>query len=582
MPHADLTPLQTVAHWTNGPKLPARDGSAKARKGPVGAERESHLPPVCSRSPELPPRLPRRPPPSLNEKKEGVSLTAMSKQNSSTSSPSLRPKPSDSPSSLPPSLPPRQPKMQVPAGRSSPGGRSPSKRPHSTMWLPSSEANNTKQHGSSEDLAPPFPIPPSLQPSSEATYYEREELPIAAGKKAFPNDPFDDQDPFASGTPSWHDPTALYDTPRPSIRAPPGQPRSESVKTTPVAAARHQRRNSDPCVGDIPLNLDGGQPTHEEVTLASQHSLPTTSRSSEKLPSHSKAAEEFASFQGNPQMESLKLFPSVDEIEEEILKKHKEKAESSRAPPLSADGKELSLSGVFDDPKYYKQAHIDAMVERMKSMSPDLDSTGTDEFTAGGYDIPLELIQRLRSERFGDEKNATTTASPPPQVHAPPSSPVPPPLPDRTPAPKMMTVVASPQPLHPGPPLPEKNVGSNGKQSLLHTSLHPTLQSRPPVAAPRVARAQESELPPLPPRNAKARSASPQPPDQSDVLPTTSKQHTLGAPAGSKEHMRQEWRREMLHQGYTDEVVQRALTVAGEDLELGERILKAFGAGGFP
>ena len=450
------------------------------------------------------------------------------------------------------------------------------------MWFPGTDATSSKPHGSQEELTPPFPIPPALQPASEAKYHERGELQSGAAKEAFPSDAFANQvDPFATGTPPWHDPAALYDTPRSSMAqstAPTSQPRTEVIKASPVPATR-QRRKSDPCVGDQPLNLGSGPPTYEQVTFQMQQpSGATNSHSSEKL-SHAKVAEEFASWQGNSKGESLTLFPSVDEIEEEILKKHQEKAESGRSsptlqagaptPPVAEAKQEMSLSNMFDDPKYFSQKQIDSVVEQMRIVSPDPDSTGTDELTAG-YDVPLELIQKLRSERNEGEKAATSGSPPlPPNAPSPSqtrTSPVPPPLPDRNPPPKMMQVVS--QPVHHGPPLPERNTNTNSKSSPMHGAHAP--QTRPPVAAPRSTRLQESELPPLPPRSTKARSASPQPPGQSDTAP---QQLPFGA---------QRWRAEMLQQGYSEQVVQRALAVAGEDLELAERILKAFGSGGSP
>lgn len=452
------------------------------------------------------------------------------------------------------------------------------------MWLPGTDATSSRPHGSQEELTPPFPIPPTLQATSEAKYHERGELHSGADKEAFPSDPFANKvDPFAAGTPPWHDPAALYDTPRSVARstAPTSQPHTELIKVSPVPAAR-QRRKSDPCVGDVPANLDSGPPTYEEVTFQMvQPTVTTNSHSSEKL-SHAKVAEEFASWQGNSKEESLTLFPSVDEIEEEILKKHQEKAESGRSsptlqagaptPPVAEAKQEVSLSNMFDDPKYFTQTHIDSVVEQMRLVSPEPDSTGTDELTTG-YDIPLELIQKLRSERNEGEKATTSGSSSLPPNAPPPTqtrtSPVPPPLPDRNPPPKMMQVVSSPHPVHHGPPLPERNTNANSKSSSMHGA-HAS-QTRPPVAAPRSTRLQESELPPLPPRSTKARSASPQPPSQSDTA--APQQLPFGA---------QRWRAEMLQQGYREEVVQRALAVAGEDLKLAERILKAFGSGGLP
>ena len=564
-------PLQSVERWTNGPRVPSRGGSVRGRTGPVGTDWEPQHPQACSRSPELPPRLPRRPPPSIGDKTEGVSLTAMTKQSTSNSSPALHRPQSDSPSSLPP----RQPRMQAAGGKSPSGGRSPSgKRPHSTLWPPSTDATSGRQYGSQEELTPPFPIPKSLQPATEATYQE-----------PYPSDPFANQvDPFASGTPKWHDPVALYDTPRPSAvqnTGPAGEPRSELAKASPIPAAR-QRRKSDPCVGDTPVNPSSGRQTCEEVTLQNPPpSVPTNACSTEELP-RAKAAEEFASWQGNSEAAPLTLFPSVDEIEEEILKKHQKTASGRSSPTVQGDGacapavagakQEVSLAGVFDDPKYFSQSHIESVLDRMRLESPEPDATSPDEFSTG-YDIPLELIQKLRSERNEGEKTTTPGSSPVP-LNTPPSShprisPVPPPLPDRNPPSKMMQVVSLPQTAHPGPPLPERNSNSSSKQSPIHTP-----QTRPPVAAPRMARVPDPDLPPLPPRNTKARSASPQPPIHSDTAGLPNPQEL---PPAS-----QRWRVEMVQQGYSDQVVQRALAVAGDDLILAGRILKAFGSGTLP
>lgn len=552
-------PLQSVERWTNGPRVPSRGGSVRGRIAPVGTDWEPQQPQACSRSPELPPRLPRRPPPSISDKREGVPLTAMT----STSNPALHHQQSDSP----PSLPPRQPRMQAAGGKSPSGGRSPSgKRPHSTLLPPGTDAVSGRQYGSQEELTPPFPIPKSLQPATEATYQE-----------PYPSDPFANQvDPFASGTPRWHDPVALYDTPRPSAVQNTGEPRSELAKASPIPAAR-QRRKSDPCVGDAPVNPSSGMPTHEEVTLPP--SVPTNaSCSAEELPH----ADEFASWQGNSKATSLTLFPSVDEIEEEILKKHQKATSGRSSPTVQGDGacapavakekQEMSLAGVFDDPKYFSQMHIDAVVDQMKLESPERDTTSPDEFTTG-YDIPLELIKKLRSERSEGEKTTSPGSSPVPLNALPSShpriSPVPPPLPDRNPPSKMMQVVSSPHTAQPRPPLPERNANSSSKQSSMHTA-----QTRPPVAAPRAVRMPDPDLPPLPPRNTKARSASPQPPIHSDTagLPTPQE-----LPPAS-----QRWRVEMVQQGYSDQVVQRALAVAGDDLILAGRILKAFGSGTLP
>ena len=452
------------------------------------------------------------------------------------------------------------------------------------MWLPGADSASSRPPGSHEELTPPFPIPQALQPASELKYQERGDPSSGPNANPYPSDPFANQvDPFATGTPTWHDPAALYDTPRHSAArsaVPASEPHSDIVQANPVPAAR-QRRKSDPCVGDSPVNVDSGVPTYEEVTLKS---VPTNARSAEKL-THAKAAVDFASWEGNSEGNSLSLFPSVDEIEKEILKKHQEKAESGRSspmvhtgthtPPVAEAKQEMSLSNVFDDPKYFSQRHIDAVVDRMRVESPEPDSTSPDEF-ASGYDIPLELIQKLRLERTEGEKTTAPGSSPLPPT-APPSSqprtsPAPPPLPERNPPPKMMQVVASPQPTQPGPPLPERNANSSNKQFQMHGAHTP--QARPPVAAPRVTRLQEPELPPLPPRNVKARSTSPQPPSHVDSTVHPSPKQL---PSGS-----QAWRVEMLRQGYSEQVVQRALAVAGEDLQLAERILKAFGSGTLP
>ena len=369
-------------------------------------------------------------------------------------------------SESPPILPPRPPLQRQ--GKSSPSGQ----RPHS-MLITSSGSHDALEE------TPPFPVPTLLRNNQDGLR-----------PPDISNDPFKGSDPFQSTSSSnWENPGTFYDVP------PPARPASQQPQPSSSPRSQHKKQHSDP------FDLSS------LTVLEKASSRQTTSNVSS----------------GAGGIGDISLFPSVDEIEREISLKHTPAHTTDNK--VSEEGRDRSLSGLFDDPKYYRTEKLNQVIQSVVDNKKTTSSGATpEEDDPPEYDAPVELLQRYGS---------------------------------RT------------------PDLPTK---SNLKSSNLTTAdSKPSGPSPTPAPRSNPFTKSHSPMPPLPPRNTpRARSTSPTPPDKSKQHSQAAKKLTLPASEDMKQLLKEQWMFDLVDRGYTMEEIDRALQVASNDLELAEKILLAF------
>ena len=503
----------------------------KARMGPVGGELE-------------PPPLPRRPPPSLADRHDNHS-------------PKL-----DNLPTLPPRNGPDRGGGKQTSGTSPVAGQ----RPHS-MWITSSGQ-------SGEEQIPPFPVqtsggsPHNLLKSTNSNNVAVSQPKEADAKDLFTGHKFD---PFEGNSRDWGDPGTFYDVPPPPRKA----RELESQHSHPSSLSpntRHKKQLSDP-FGESSKQSDNKmsenhqwpQPDLKGYVPPSTSFEPVNMQhkaSSQEVGPHHYPSQKSEEHVVNQEQANLSLFPSVDEIEQQILQKHNDSpspksargtaATRSSREDLSGEqqDRERTFSSLFDDPKYIGLDRIPTpSVNQPGGGGEDEDLTGQSE----EYSTPLELLH-MKSQ---SEDPATQ-----------PSSNSPPPLPERNQL--KMTVVSSGL----APPLPERVLNPKSESP----TPMPRAQSR--------TGSSKRDIPPLPPRQNRARSSSPQP-EHKSVESDTTKKATL--PSSGRRGMQsqenvaqhrsgqQHNTLELLERGYSRDEIQRALAVSGGDLQLAQRILQAFG-----
>ena len=500
----------------------------KPRMGPVGGEVE-------------PPPLPRRPPPSLADRHDD-----------------------HPPKSEPgPALPPRNGGgLGVPNKHGNQSSPAISPRPHS-MWIASSQQ-------STEEVVPPFPVPTSNASPHTPLKSSNSAVVSGRGKETAPVDPFAGQkhDPFEGDSRDWDNTVGFYDVPPPPRKA--VNEIEKQQLSTGSPRPQPKKQFSDPLGNSSP------QPDNKKSDSLQQHALARgyvpPSNSFESVNTQQKENQRVSpsTWSGEPtsdtESSTLKLFPSVDEIERQILLKHSDQSlQDKPLPPIPTKEevkvqppekeRERTFSSIFDDPKYLgidripppSGGHSDGGVGDLRSDNP-----------MEPYDDPLELMH-LKSQAAEGVRSKSPGVSPPP-------------LPERN-VPKM-TVVSSSL----APPLPDRPSGSKPDSPVPMPRSHVRGGGKP------------DDIPPLPPRNNRARSTSPHTDYRGNDI-DNSKKATL--PSDGRRMMQshenvaqhnsgvagQSTASHLLEQGYSKDEIDRALAVSGGDYQLAQRILKAFGQG---